>query len=333
MVLSHRFIYDAGTDNNGGTDTNTTLPTPAASTELPEDIKKELEELRAFRESNKPADTKTPEQIAKEAETKRADFIKYSVDEDLMKVDDFSKFETFKSKADRDLVYESWFENWKAENPDVEKEEISAQAQRDFEEEYKLNSSNEKVKARGESRLHKEAKEIRNPLETSYKSAETQYQHYQTAKENLPKFHKAIDEIVKGSVPEELVYKTKEGEEDITIEGVKITAEDKVEIAKMFKEHKDSKYFVSFLQKKGDTTELKSAISKKIEGYLTNKYSKQIQDAIYEKAKGIGLAQGVKGSKNPFALLERHAGQEGGKVIDIDNSKANAAGEKARAQR
>lgn len=330
MLLFPRFFYDdsAADNQGGGTNDAPIIDAPAV---LPEDIQKELAELRAFRETHKPLDVKTSEEIAKAEQTRKADFIKYSVEEDLLKVEDFTKYESLNAKADRDLVYESWYENWKSENTEVDPADAAEQAKRDFEAEYKLDATNEKTKARGEARLKKEAEEMRSPVVNSYKKAEHQFSNYITAKESLPNFHKAVDDIIKEAVPDDLTYKTKEGEEDVVIDGVKLTPADKAEIAKVFKSNKN---FISFLQNKGDTAALKELISNKVQGYLTVKYAKQIQDKIYETAHGIGMKKGsTVGAKNPFGLTGANGGQQGAQVIEMDATKANQAANKYRKSR
>lgn len=329
-MLLTRFFYDDGAGDAGGGNT----PDNQAPVTIPEDIQKELNELRAYRDANKPAEIKTPEQIAKESQTRQADFIKYSVEEELMKVEDFNKYETLTTKADRELVYENWIESWKAENPEVPESEISERAKADFESEYKLD--NEKSKARGEAKLKREADEIRNPVVNSYKEAQKQFDGYQKLKNSYPAFDKAVDDIVKESVPDELVYKTKEKDKDgveqeITIDGVKLTAEDKKEIAKVFKSNKN---LISFAQKGSDPAALKKLIADKIQGFLTVKYAPQIQAAIYQKAKEIGIASGSDvGAKNPFGLLNKNEGQQGAQVIEMNTEKANAAANKYRKNR
>lgn len=339
MKIFPRFFYNDGSDGSGnaatgastdGNNNNTSQQQGSGQIELPADIKAELDRLRAFESTYKKDDTpeKTPEEIAKAEQVDKANFIKYSVDTDLLKVEDIAAHDSIIAKADRDLVYDTWLKNWKEENPEVDAADVAELSKKDFEEEFKLTSTNEKAKARGESRLKKEADEIRSPLVNNYKTAKESYGHYQTVKENYPKFEKAVDSIIQETVPDELVYKTKEGEADIVIEGVKLTKEDKAEIAKLFKTDKN---LVTFMQKNTDQAALKEAISKKIQGYLTTKYDHQIKDAIYKEAKGIGMKQGSNtGATNSFAHTQNNGGQQGATIIPINTDRINAANEAAR---
>jgi hypothetical protein len=274
---------------------------PAAVTMTAAEVQ-ELADLRAFKASIAEKEPeKTPEEIAKLAEKEKGEFIKYSVDEGLMKVDDFHAYENLKVKADRDLVYESFLTNWKEENPDVEPDEIEARAKADFEDEYKLNSSNDKTKARGEARLAREAAEVRKPLQTTYEKAQGAFKELQSIRQTYPKYEKFMDDLIKETVPEQIVFKTKEGEEDIVIDDVKLTEEDKKEIAKQFKNDKN---FFAFTKNADKLDSVKAAIAKKIDGYLKVKYFDKVNEAVYNAAKGIGVSKGSNvGAEAPFAIV------------------------------
>lgn len=307
MILFPRFFYEdgAGAEGAGG---NSDVANeggqggtaPAAITMTAAEVK-ELADLRAFKASIAEKEPeKTLEEIAKLAEKEKGEFIKYSVDEGLMKVDDFHAYENLKVKADRDLVFESWLTNWKEENPDVDADEIDARAKADFEDEYKLNSSNDKTKARGEARLAREAAEVRKPLQTTYEKAQGAFKELQSIRQTYPKYEKFMDELIKESVPEQITFKTKEGEEDIIIDGVKLTEEDRKEIAKQFKNDKN---FFAFTKNADKLPEVKAAIAKKIDGYLKVKNFDKINEAVYIAAKGIGMKKGSNvGAEAPFAI-------------------------------
>lgn len=309
MILFPRFIYEDGTDaegagGNGDGDNKGGeggAAAPAGITMSEADVK-ELADLRAFRASiaEKEPD-KTPEEIAKLADKEKGEFIKYSSDEGLMKVDEFHAYENLKVKADRDLVFENWLTNWKEENPDVEADEIDARAKADFDEEYKLTSSNDKTRARGEARLAREAAEVRKPLQTTYEKAQGAFKELQSIRQTYPKYEKFMDDLIKETVPEQIVFKTKEGEEDITIDDVKLTEEDKKEIAKQFKNDKN---FFSFTKNADKLDTVKAAIAKKIDGYLKVKYFDKVNEAVYIAAKGIGVKKGSNvGAEAPFAIV------------------------------
>jgi hypothetical protein len=309
MILFPRFIYEDGAgaegaggngdgDNKGG---EGGVAAPVGVTMSEADVQ-ELQSLRAFKASIAEKEPeKTPEEIAKQAEKEKGEFIKYSSDEGLMKVDEFHAYENLKVKADRDLVFESWFTNWKEENPDIEADEIEARAKADFEDEYKLSSTNDKTKARGEARLAREAAEVRKPLQTTYEKAQGAFKELQSIRQTYPKYEKFMDDLIKETVPEQIVFKTKEGEEDITIDDVKLTDEDKKEIAKQFKNDKN---FFAFTKNADKLDTVKAAIAKKIDGYLKVKYFDKVNEAVYAAAKGIGVKKGSNvGAEAPFAIV------------------------------
>lgn len=309
MLLFPRFFYEdgAGAEGAGGNGDGAKeggqggAAAPEVVTMTAAEVK-ELQDLRAYKQSiTQKEPEKTPEEIAKLVEKEKGEFIKYSVDEGLMKVDDFHAYENLKVKADRDLVFESYLTNWKEENPDVEADEIDARSKSDFDEEYKLSSTNEKAKARGEARLAKDAAEFRKPLQTTYEKAESAFKELQSIRQTYPKYEKFMEELIKESVPDQITFKTKEGEEDIVIDGVKLTEEDRKEIAKQFKNDKN---FFAFTKNAEKLPEVKAAIAKKIDGYLKIKNFDKINTAVYEAAKGIGIKKGSNvGAEAPFAIV------------------------------
>lgn len=308
MLLFPRFFYEdgAGAEGAGGNGDDAKeggqggAAAPEVVTMTAAEVK-ELQDLRAYKQSiTQKEPEKTPEEIAKLAEKEKGEFIKYSVDEGLMKVDDFHAYENLKVKADRDLVFESYLTNWKEENPDVEADEIDARAKADFEDEYKLSSTNDKTKARGEARLAREAAEVRKPLQTTYEKAQGAFKELQSIRQTYPQYEKFMDSVIDEVVPDQLVHKTKEGEEDIVID-VKLTPEDKKEVAKLFKNDKN---FFTFTKNGDKLDAVKAAIAKKVTGYLEDKYKQQLRDKIYETGKGIGIKKGSNvGAEALFAIV------------------------------
>lgn len=141
MFYFPKFYYEEGTGDNGvGGATDTIPPTgndtpePLLTSEMLKEYGLENKDqlmtiLRQHKESNIPAGEKE-----KQEQLRKADFIKFSAENDLMKVDEVSAYETLKNKADRDLVFEKYLDEWKEDNPDVEDaEEIQAQARSEFE--------------------------------------------------------------------------------------------------------------------------------------------------------------------------------------------------------
>ncbi len=334
MILFPRFMYEEGSPNEGGGNGGGENKSgeggsaaPAGVTMTEADMK-ELQELRAFKESQSAKQEKTPEEISKLAEQDKANFIKYSVDEGYLKVEDVHNYETVKGTADRDLVYKNWFANWKEENPDVDAEDIQSRAKSDFEQEYNLNSENAKTKARGESRLAKEANEARSPLQSAYDKAQENFKTYKSIQDNYPKFTKFMDDLIKESVPEQVVFKTKEGEEDIVIEGAKLTDADRKEIMTTFK---NEKAYLNYIKNPDKPEEMKKAMAKKIDGFLKVKYFDQVNAKTYETAKGIGLKQGsAVGAGQPFGVIKggKTAGEGNGGKQTLEQSNAKIAAQR-----
>lgn len=334
MLFNPRFYYDSGApEGGGGADPNAAPPVV-----IPDDVQKELAELRAYKESivNKEPD-KTPDQIAKEAELEKAELIKYSAENDLMKVDDFNKFETLKAKADKDLVFDKFStevkdeitEEVKAENPDATEEEISAKIKEAFEKEFPLESKNAKAKARAEAKLQREAKEIRTPLESTYNTAKERYSESREIVSKIPEFNKLMDDVIKDSTPEKLIVKTKDGEQEIDIE-VELNKEQRAEIEKLFKNEKVfGKYYNSDEKEKGS---FKASIQKKIEGYLKANHFDAAVSKGFEQGVKIGTAKGsTVGAKNPFPLQQ--GTKQEAKVVTLDESTAKVAAARERVGR
>ncbi len=333
MRFISRFYYDKDANEGAGGAAAAPPVTDPPPVVIPEDVQKELAELRAFKETiAKTEPAKTPEQLKKAAEVDKADFIKYSAENDLMKVDDITKFESLKAKADRDLVFESFAtdikdeltEELKAENPEITEAEIEEKVKEKFESEYPINSKNPKAKERAEKKLARDAKEIRNPLETPYTKAQERYTEFKKVNTEVPVFNKLMDEIIKESTPEKIVVKTKDGDQEIDVE-IGLTNEQRTEVEKIFKGHKTfGRYYNSSDEEKG---KFKATIQKKIETYIKANIFEQAVAKGFEKGKGIGTAQGsTTGANNPFPLQQNKKQET--KVISLEESNAKAAAQR-----
>jgi len=301
MILFPRFIYDGDAGETGSNAGGGESSTQNTSTEvvIPEDIQRELAELRAYKESIVSKEPeKTPEQVAKEAELEKVNFRKYAVEKDLMKDDDFSRFDTISKKAERDLVFERFANEQKEDNPEITDDELKDA----FEFEYKLNSENEKTRARGLARLQKEAAEIKNPLESTYKSAKTQYDEDRAIEKQVAPYKKFIDDLIKENTPDKLsFFKTKDGDEEISVE-VELSKEDREELAKTFI---NPKTFRSYLDSNGKLDEIKPALAKKINGFLKQKYFETALSKSFETGHGRGVLKGSNvGANQPFAIIK-----------------------------
>lgn len=303
MRYSPRFYYeDGGGEGAAGAGGDTVVvPEPLLTSDSLKEYGLENKEqlltiLRQHKESNVPAEEKI-----KQEQLKKADFIKFSAESGLLKVEEISAYETVKGKADRDLAFEKHLEEWKEDNPEVtDPEEILSQAKSDFESEYKINSENEKQKARGLQKLSKFASELRSPLATKHSAAEQAFQERKAVEGKVPEFNKAINDLIEKYTPEKLaISKVKEGDTEVPIE-VELDKKEKAELAKTFL---TPKMFIKFQTAK-DLSEFEAVATKKITGFLREKYFDTAVSKGYEKGKGVGTAQGsTVGAEQPFAIV------------------------------
>ncbi len=300
------------------------------SNDLPEDVKQqlaELEELRAFKKAIVEKEPeKTPEQLAKETQIEKANLRKFAIENDLMTDDDFNQFEAYKTKANRDLVFEKFYKERIEDNEalgddKLEGEELEAAIKEDFEQEYKLNSTNEKTKARGEVRLEKEANELRNPYESKYKTAQERYNEEREMRAKYPPFDNFVEQQIKELTPDKLpLFSTKDDEEDIAID-VELTAADREAIGKTFKNPKN---FARFMKSGDNLEELKNVLQKKINGYIREHKFDEVGKKIFTTAKGIGIRKGSNiGAEQPFALTQ--STKQVAPVISLEESNRRMA--------
>lgn len=326
--------YEANPNEGGGgssgapADAGNGANPPADKTvEIPEDVKKELEELRSYKaEHAKDSVVKTPEQLARDAEVERVNVRHYAVETEIAKDEDFSRHEQLAAKSDRDLVFEDWLPKWKEENPDIAETEMDAVAKSDFESEYRLSSENEKTKTRGLDKIKREAAAIRAPYEAKVAQAKDMYSTKKQVDTLFPKYETFIDQAIKESTPEKIVSKAKNGEEEVPVE-IELTAEDHEEIAKTFKTEKT---FRSFFNNHEKPAELKAAIAKKVQSFIRAKYFDTIVGKAFDAGKGVGTAQGSNaGANNPFPL----AGEKKNEAAVISLEQSNSKIASARASR
>jgi|GEM_PF-2182449 hypothetical protein len=268
-----------------------------------------------------PAQNISPEEKEKQENIYRADLQRFAVENGGMKLEDFSKIEAVKAKADKDLVYENWLPEWKEENPDVDPAEADKLAKEAFEDEYKLSSTNEKAKARGESRLKKDAAEIRNPLESSFNNVKGKFDELRSVQATYPAYSKKVNETVSASIPAELdVYtgKINEGKEDEETVPVKISLDDndRKEILKSLTEKFEKSPSAYALFKKGDAKSIEdftAMIKSETENYVWAKKKdiglKQVADDFLKK----GIEKARIGATNSFAINQNNPGGSAGK--------------------
>lgn len=344
-----RRFFDATSDNGGGNAANDSSTTAAVvdptkvdqviqdSPKLPEPAFT-LEELKTFGFDSKEAfvahlqkvkeDNKPDEEKQRQANIEKATFLKFAAEENLIN-DDFNKYESLSAKAARDLVFEKYVADWKEENPDIKDEsEIAAQVKEDFENEYKLNSENEKAKARGLAKIEREAKSLKAPSENAWNTAKSHYEEFKKVNNEGKVFDNLVDGILK-EVPEKLALKLKDGEQEIDFD-VELTKEQKAELEKTFKnKNVFGNWYTSTPEERA---EFKAKLSKKIEGFVKiNTFDSAIQGAL-TKGIGIGTAKGsTTGAANSFHLTQG-ANRVETPVISLEESNKKMAEARQRAR-
>lgn len=250
----------------------------------------------------------SPEEKEKRESVYQASLQKYAVENGSMKLEEFTTLENLKAKDDQTLVFENWLPGWKEDNPNVDPVEADRLAKAEFESEYKLNHENDKVKAKGVSKIQKEAAEIRTPLENRLKAVKENYDGVRDVETNFPEFNKKVTGIVKEFIPEKFTVhtlkdKVGEKEEDVPIE-VELSPADRVEILTTIGKSilENEKNYA--LYKKGDFKALQEIAKKETEALISTKY----RDAGAQKIAETFLARGTKrssttGAKNPFPLV------------------------------
>jgi hypothetical protein len=290
-------------------------PLPEKKEEVPpvDPVKEMLKELGvdsmdALKERLKPKEDKpeSPEEKEKRENLYRAEMQKYAVENDLMKPGEFTKLEAIKAKDDRSLVYESWLPAWKEENPDVKPEDVDRQAKEDFENEYRLNSENEKTKARGLAKIEKEAKEMRTPLESSYNRVKQDFDEDRTVKNDLPDFNKKVAGFVQENIPAKVkLFETKDGEDAVAVE-IELTDEQRKDIYQRVSK-KISNSSTYQLYKKGDLKQIQELAKREAEATIWAEHREsglqKIAETFLKRGDEKGYKRGSIGAKNPFPLV------------------------------
>lgn len=330
-MLFSKFLIARDADPNDGAGGGDTPPNPGAVVEdkvaIPIEQLKEwgfesLEQMAGhFASQKQPAPT--PEEIERQQQLRNANFIKFAVEENLLKTDDIQKFKEISAKPDQDLVFADFVSQWVEENPDADVQEDAAIIRQAFETQYHLNSENPVLKKRGEKLLAKEAELLRSPIVEQYKTAESRFNDYETVRGIAPKYNEFIDEQIKKIAPDKLVvFKKKIGDSEVDVD-FELTQDDRDEIARLFK---NPKTFAAF--KDGKTDELVQSLTKKVSGYIKQKHETQILENVWNKAQEVGKTQApYVGAKAPFPIVPtglKTSGNSGGDYIQqILKSHAN----------
>lgn len=306
-MLFNRFIFNDNAGENEGGDPN--APAAAVVTDpTPESIQIPLSDLEALgfksiddlkAHFNKPAEP-SEEEKQRNAQLEKADFLNYGTKEGLITVDEYQAFESLKAKADRDLVFENFTQEFKEDNPDADDYEVEEA----FKSQYHIDSDNVTLKKRGEKLLGKEAAELRSPVQSKYDTAWKSYGERKQLEATVPKWNKLVDETVSKLVPEKLKAFEKEVDgEKISVE-IELTAADRAEIAEKFKSN--VKAYSMFA--KGETDQLNADLNRKINGYIQEKYADKIREGIFEQAVTLGKKKGSNiGATAPFPMVNNGA--------------------------
>lgn len=311
MIFVRRF-FDGG--GNGGGDTFDMRTLPA---DIQEKIS-QFDELSKFK-----ADTlaktpdKTAEQLQQEAEVDQANFRVYSVENKLMKNEDFGAYEATKSKNDSDIVFDDFSKQFKEDHPEIDEDVLDAKAKEAFENQYHINSQDKTLKTKGEKLLKRDAAELRSPVETSYNTAKERYEEHKTIQGKHPEYVKFFNDISKETLPDKIVlFKGKEGDDEVPIE-VDITEDDKKAVEDKF--FKNAKTFQKFIS--GKSEEVKIELVKKINSFIRERKMEEGFSKAWDKAHGIGVGKGSEvGAGQPFAVVKNMKGEA---VVD-ENAKKQA---------
>ncbi len=343
MIFLPRFFYDdaaaentggggeatavAGEEGTGGENANTgaeNTDAPVVIEQKVDKIELTLEEAKGYgfdskedmiahfnkiKEQNKSEEEKNKAKILDDIE-----FRKFSVQNDLLKEDDFTSHQSLSAKADRDLVFDKYLTEFKEDNPELAADpELLEKANAEFNREYKLDSTSDKVKERGLSKLAKEAKEMRSPVESKFDSAKNQYELAKSVHTEYPKFEELVANKVKQHTPDKaVVFSVKDGDQDVNIE-IDITEEDRKAMAKDFSTHKN------FYKYKESGKDFEANLDKKMQDWVEVHKKAEVRKQIFEKAVEIGQKKGSNiGAENPFPLVDKNGNQSASSDKTLD---------------
>lgn len=243
----------------------------------------------------------SPEEKTKRENLERANQLKYFAENNLMQVDEVGRLESLKTKSDKDLVFDNFSTEYKQDNPQATEDEIKSA----FDIRYDLENENPATKKWAERKISSEAKSLRDPLQNKFETAVKSYNEDRAMTAQYPAYKKWIDDLIKENTPDKIVvFKTKEGEDDIEVP-VELTKEDKAEIAKLFGEN--GKTFNAFVKNK-NTEEISKSLAKKINGFIRERKFDQIMAKSREVFEGIGVKKGSGvGAQQPFSVVKTSA--------------------------
>lgn len=261
-----------------------------------------IEHFNKIKEQNKTEEEKQKAKVLDDI-----NFRKFSVENDILKEEDFTSRQFLTAKADRDLVFDKYLTEFKEDNPELAADpELLEKATAEFNREWKLDSDNAKVKERAIAKLAKEAKDMRSPVESKFETAKNQYELAKSVHAEYPKFEEFVTNKVKQHTPDKAVmYSVKDGEEEIKIE-IDITEDDRKAMVKDFANHKNYYKF-----KDSSKEDFEAAIDKKMQAWVEVNKAAVVKQKIFEKAFERGQLKGSNiGAENSFALVDKGGNQQ-----------------------
>lgn len=261
----------------------------------------------------------TAEELKKQANIDHANFLKYAAENDLLN-DDFQKYESLKGTPDRDLVFNKFAAEFKEDNQDIPAEQLEAETKEAFENEFHLNSSNVKEKGRGESRLAKEAAEMRNPAVTAYTTAQENWKGHKEVMAKGEGFARTFKEVI-SAVPDKLeVFKAtlkkddkiaEDAGEEVVVE-LELTKDEKAAAEKKFNTVKTFQLYLD-AEKNGKLDEFKANLNKKMISFIKQGRESDILTDVATKVKGIAMKFGSDvGAGQPFSVVKGGGEDSGG---------------------
>jgi hypothetical protein len=279
-----------------------------------------IEALKKLKETSKSDAEKEKEELIKEA-----DFMRYAAERNLVN-DDFKNYKSLQAKNERDLVFERYAQEEKADNPDLTDEEIKEA----FESEYKLNSENAKAKTKGENRLKKEAAEIRKPAVDAWEKAQSAFKE-DTQLFQKNKVYKGIEkEVISKAIPEKITLKLKDGDTDIPLD-VDVAKEIKEKAEKLFGGEKG---LVKFLVHDGTPEQFSENLKARINSFVDAEVSKVAVQLALEAGIKIGTKKGsTVGAENLFGLKQGDGtGRQQTQEVSLEDSNKKIADARAKAK-
>lgn len=284
------------------------------------DTEDELKEFLA--NAKKPA--KTEEEKKKEEDLYAANLNSYAIQSGLMKLEDINQLNKLRSEDDEVLVFEKFTEEIREEilddmPEDASEQDIQDRLKEEFEKAYPLDSKNKKAKQRAEEKIAREAKAIRAPLESSFKSAKEKYDDELAVRNEYPQYQKSMNKILDTSVPSKFsFYEGKEGEEDVKVE-IDVSEDVKKEILETVRKNIVDQPETFLKHKKGQSEDLKNAVNQHVEYLLWQKLNQEGKKQMHEKLVSLGRRTGSNaGADNSFANNQAGAGSA---AATVDPSK------------